>query len=652
MENIYINKHYEKAFLVEHCKEIKTVIIPRDTSSYDIDGLLLEICTDIENFIIEDRSFMFKDGVLYCSNSSNNTRDILYVTKAVDVLHLDSRIEHVRNIRNIKTIEVSGGNRYFTVSDSLLMNYAKTEVYYAFADADIIVIPEGVDKIHQKAFLDCSKIQRIEFPSSYQFREFYKTPFEPVLLFNENADYPELVFNGDNAIIENGIVINDPYESYNKAVLYMSKSDVCIIPDLLTNTYNFDIIFRNVKEYQVSSGNHGMKSVNGVILDQSGERLLAYPCGRDYFEIPESVKIIDKNAVMHNFNLTEITVPESVEKIDDGAFAYDYNLEKIIFMNPDVEITPGAFLDCKLETIDGVTYAGNKAVYVSQYTTKDIRLREGTTETWDGRNPEEAGRISVGPEKTKKIETLYIPSTLKTIIGWLNSPYKEITVDDDNPFFKSLEGVLFSKDMKKLIRYPERKDGETYEVPEGVEIIADCAFHNCLFLKHVIMPKGIKLIGKHAFSYTELFSLELGELPVEIKELAITPVRYHKYGGKTVDFTTTIFLRYGERKIPLVVGNNWEVNNDEIMLSEFLKTDDDIRQEELFNDMKNTGHKIFMALYLYMKNGNERCKKYISRVKKKIIEEPLYCDLLQDIKDDKDWAFLFTNKKDTSSKTK
>ena len=88
------------------------------------------------------------------------------------------------------------------------------------------------------------------------------------------------------------------------------------------------------------------------------------------------------------------------------------------------------------------------------------------------------------------------------------------------------------------------------------------------------------------------------------------------------------------------------------MLSEFLKTDDDIRREELFNDMKTSGYKIFMALYLYMKNGNERCKKYISRVKKKIIEEPLYCDLLQDIKDDKDWAFLFTNKKDTSSKTK
>lgn len=652
MENIYINKHYEKDFLVEHCKEIKTVIIPRDTSSYDIDGLLLEICTDIENFIIEDRSFMFKDGVLYCSNSSNNTRDILYVTKAVDVLHLDSRIEHVRNIRNIKTIEVSGGNPYFTVSDTLLMNYAKTEVYYAFSDAVNIVIPEGVDKIHQRAFLDCIRLQKIEFPTSYEFRDFYKPPFEPVLLFNENVDYPELVFNGDNAIIENDIVINDPYESYNKAVLYMSKSDVCIIPDLLSNTYNFDIIFRNVKEYQVSSGNHGMKSVNGVILDQSGERLLAYPCGRDYFEIPESVKIIDKNAVMHNFNLTEITVPESVEKIDDGAFAYDYNLEKIIFMNPDVEITPGAFLDCKLETIDGVTYAGNKAVYVSQYTTKDIRLREGTTETWDGRNPEEAGRISVGPEKTKKIETLYIPSTLKTIIGWLNTPYKEIIVDDNNQHFKSLDGVLFSKDMKKLIRYPEMKNGEIYKVPEGVEIIAECAFHNCSFLNHVIMPKGTRSIGAHAFSYTKLLSLELRELPVEIKKLAITPARYHKYGGKSVDFTTTILLRNGERKIPLVVGNNWEVNNDEIMLSEFLKTDDDIRQEELFNDMKNMGHKIFMALYLYMKNGNERCKKYISRVKKKIIEEPLYYDLLQDIKDDKDWAFLFTNKKDTSSKTK
>ena len=98
MEKIYINKHYEKDFLIEHCKEIKTVIIPRDTTSYSIDGSLLEICTDIENFIIEDRSFMFKDGVLYCRNSLNNTRDILYVTKAVDKLVIDSRIAEIVQI--------------------------------------------------------------------------------------------------------------------------------------------------------------------------------------------------------------------------------------------------------------------------------------------------------------------------------------------------------------------------------------------------------------------------------------------------------------------------------------------------------------------------------------------------------------------------
>ncbi|HHZ03050.1 MAG TPA: hypothetical protein GX396_08995 [Tissierellia bacterium] len=49
----------------------------------------------------------------------------------------------------------------------------------------------------------------------------------------------------------------------------------------------------------------------------------------------------------------------------------------------------------------------------------------------------------------------------------------EIYVDRQNPYFTSLDGVLFSKDMKTLIRYPGYRTGNSYTVPEGVEKIKE-----------------------------------------------------------------------------------------------------------------------------------------------------------------------------------
>lgn len=55
---------------------------------------------------------------------------------------------------------------------------------------------------------------------------------------------------------------------------------------------------------------------------------------------------------------------------------------------------------------------------------------------------------------------------------------EEITCDEENPYFKSVDGVLFSKDGRILHKYPNLtlSEDNTYEIPEGVEIIAGNAF--------------------------------------------------------------------------------------------------------------------------------------------------------------------------------
>jgi hypothetical protein len=47
---------------------------------------------------------------------------------------------------------------------------------------------------------------------------------------------------------------------------------------------------------------------------------------------------------------------------------------------------------------------------------------------------------------------------------------QEINVATGNTFLKSINGVLFSADETILKRYPSRRDGTSYTVPETVEI--------------------------------------------------------------------------------------------------------------------------------------------------------------------------------------
>ena len=51
----------------------------------------------------------------------------------------------------------------------------------------------------------------------------------------------------------------------------------------------------------------------------------------------------------------------------------------------------------------------------------------------------------------------------------LANKLEEIDVNNENNYYKSIDGVLFSKDGKTLLEYPNDKKGKDYIVPNGVE---------------------------------------------------------------------------------------------------------------------------------------------------------------------------------------
>ena len=58
-------------------------------------------------------------------------------------------------------------------------------------------------------------------------------------------------------------------------------------------------------------------------------------------------------------------------------------------------------------------------------------------------------------------------------------------------------GVLYTKDWKKLIRAPQQLT--SYTIKEGTKVIGDRAFSECRSLKSINIPNSVTSIGDDAF---------------------------------------------------------------------------------------------------------------------------------------------------------
>ena len=76
-----------------------------------------------------------------------------------------------------------------------------------------------------------------------------------------------------------------------------------------------------------------------------------------------------------------------------------------------------------------------------------------------------------------------------------------ITVDSNNEYYSSLDGVLYNKDQTTLIYCPNGKDSVT--IPDSVVNIADYAFSECYNLTSITIPDSVTSVGEGAFTWCE-----------------------------------------------------------------------------------------------------------------------------------------------------
>ncbi len=207
--------------------------------------------------------------------------------------------------------------------------------------------------------------------------------------------------------------------------------------------------------------------------------------------IPDGVTLIMDNAFNSCIDLTEIMIPYSVIEISDEAFARCTSCEEFVVDD------------------NNLIYCSKDGALYSKYMSRLIAVPKGK-KSIDIPN----GVTKIEERAFKQCSNLLsikFPSSMTEIGGGIFKEctgLKEIVVDSNNPNYCSKDGVLYSKDMKALIAWPQCKD--MTKIPSNITKIGDCAFQNCTNLTSIVIPKSVTEIGWGAFcGCTSLTSIEI-----------------------------------------------------------------------------------------------------------------------------------------------
>ena len=270
-----------------------------------------------------------------------------------------------------------------------------------------------------------------------------------------------------------------------------------------------------------------------------------------------SVTSIGAGAFCMCGGLTRVTIPGCVTHIGELAFADCNGLRSVTIPDDVAAIERGTFFGCEglahVTMGNGVASIGNDTFYGCTNLT-DVTIPNGVTNVGaNAFNCIRLARVVIGSGVANIGERAFAGCRV----------LKAFVVDDNNPRYKSVNGLLLSKDGKTLVcgvsgdvvipdsvtRIGENafywNDGLTsviipnsvkhigesaflgcyrlasVTIPEGVTSISDGAFLNCGTLTNVVLPTSLTSIGRSAFNNCDrLTSVAIPEGVTNIGELA------------------------------------------------------------------------------------------------------------------------------------
>ena len=343
-----------------------------------------------------------------------------------------------------------------------------------------LVIPEDVTRINNAAFYKCPGITSVTIPQGVIGE----------CAFSECTTLKEINIGEGVSAIE--ICAFEQCTGLEKVYFNaVNMSD----PIGMLDTSNFPIynyIFSNAGEK--SDGIH-------VIIGKSATRIPSrlFSATDDAsvvsleFEEGGVCKTISHYAFENCPDLKSINIPDFVESIESYAFAECTSLSDVTISDKLTKISPYAFLNC---------------VSITEFTVPN-------------------GLTSINPtvfSGCTGLTSINVPASIGTfnadaIRGCYN--ITEINVDENNANFKTIDGNVYSKDGKTLIKVAPGKTEKEFTVPDGVVTVGNYAFCDCRNLVKITIPDSVTSIGDFAFNgCSDLESVIIGNGVTKIDNYA------------------------------------------------------------------------------------------------------------------------------------
>ena len=480
--------------------QIKSVTIEQGVTS--IGGWAFYNCSSLTSVTIPNSVTSIGDSAFY------NCSRLTSVTIPDSVTSIGDQV--FSGCSSLTGINVDPDNKYWCSVDGVLFSKdMKMLVAYPGGRAGAYKCPDGVTFIGDHAFSYCSRLTSVTIPNSVtsigNSAFSYCSSLTSVTIPNSVTSIGNHAFSCCSRLTS--VTIPNSVTSIGDQAFYHCNSLASVtIPDSVTSigdhafSYCSRLTSVTIPNSVTSIGGdafYGCSSLTSVTIPNSVTSIghsAFYGCSSlTSVMIPSGVTSIGDFAFYGCSSLTSVTIPDSVTSIGGYAFDKCSSLTSVTIPNSVTSIREGTFYDCSSLTSvtipNSVTSIGYQTFYGCSSLTS-VTIPNSVT--------------SIGGYafyNCSSLTSVMIPSGV-TSIG--NSAFSgcssltDINVDPDNKDWCSVDGVLFSKDMKKLAAFPGGRTGE-YQCPDGVTSIGYYAFSGCSSLTSVTIPDSVTSIGDYAF---------------------------------------------------------------------------------------------------------------------------------------------------------
>ncbi|MDD4290813.1 MAG: leucine-rich repeat protein [Clostridia bacterium] len=221
-------------------------------------------------------------------------------------------------------------------------------------------------------------------------------------------------------------------------------------------------------------------------------------------------------------SMTEIVVPEEIGASERGLFVESTGLQKITFLNTSAtSLGSSIFNGCSSLTevigIEGIATVGSAAFYrCSSLKSIDlpnlVQIADVGFASCSSLEYVNYGDklASVGYNafyRCVSLKEIYVTQYMSSVdfdnVYIDCNALENIRVNENNPYFASIDGALYNKAVTRLIKYPSLKTDDSYEIPETVKSVGSYVFAGAIYLKEVTML-GVIGVNSYAFDGSAL----------------------------------------------------------------------------------------------------------------------------------------------------